>query len=248
MGRKQGDRIRRPPKWSLFLPYGLVILGLLIFLVLAKGLSVFIGERIFYSIPILGGIARSLELVEFVNLFLFSILGMGLGLSVQLLPPPKNDRISKSILTILIPILFLSGCFFHYQIWLSDVRKDMGLDPIEVRTVTNQWLEQTVNKSGVWGFYHYTTRYSLLPTNPDRLRASIQGSDRVNELFSQLFSTTPNTMGNFLSFCVWVLRLFYFSLAILAAWHHFQDGLNRENHPDWLRGIRAKPHRGLPKT
>jgi len=247
MGRKQRDRIRPTPKWSLFLPYGLAILGLLIFLLFAKGLSVFIGTRFFYSIPLLGGIARSLELVEFVNLFLFSVLGMGVGLSVQLLPHPKNDRISKSILTIIIPILFLSGCFFQYQIWLSYVRQDMGLNPIEVRTVTNQWLQQTVNKSGVWGFYHYTTRYSVLPTNPDRLEASIKGSDRVNELFSRIFSTTPNAMGNFLSFCVWVLRLFYFSLAILAAWHHFQDGLNPETHPAWLRKIGSRSSQGLPK-
>ena len=235
----------RTPKWSLFLPYVLVVLGLFVLLLLTKGVAVLIAHRFLYEIPILGGIARSLELVEFFNLVLFSILGMGLGLSVRLLPSGRPDRMSRSVLTILIPVLFLSGSFFQYQIWLSDVRHDMNLNAIEVRRVTNEWLDQTVDKTGLWGFYHYTTRYSILPTNPDRLRASIQGSDRVNQLFAQLFSATPAFMGNVLSFCILILRVFYFALAILTAVHHFQDGLERGKYPLWPQKIR--PKRGKPR-
>jgi hypothetical protein len=222
-------------KWA---PFVLLVLGLLILLLMGKGIAVLVADRIVYSIPILGGIARSLELAEFLNLVFFSALGMGIGLGVHWIPVPDQKRLGRSVLMGIIPILFLSSCFFQYQLWLSDVQADMGISAAQVRTVTNQWLTQTVKKQGLWGFYNYTTLYSILPTNPDRLTASIQGSDRVNELFSQVFSTTPARSGQLLGLCVWGLRAFYFGLSILTSLHHFEDGIAHRQQR--LQAIQAK--------
>jgi len=241
-------------KWAKWAPIVVLVLGLLILLLMAKGIAVLAADRIVYSIPILGGIARSLELAEFLNLLLFSVLGMGIGLGVHLIPVPDQERVGRSVLMVLIPILFLSGCFFQYQLWLSDVRAEMGISAAQVRAVTNQWLGQTVKKPGLWGFYHYTTLYSILPTNPDRLRASIQGSDRVNQLFSQVFSTTPTQAGQLLGLCVWGLRAFYFGLSVLTSLHHFEEGMAQGKHrlqspgtavpdPSKRKGVPRKVHK-----
>ena len=127
-------------QWAQWAPIVVLVLGLLILLLMAKGIAVLAADRIVYSIPILGGIARSLELAEFLNLLLFSVLGMGIGLGVHLIPVPDQERAGRSVLMVLIPILFLSGCFFQYQLWLSDVRADMGISAAQVRAVTNEWL------------------------------------------------------------------------------------------------------------
>jgi len=226
--QKQSKRIPGARQRSQWTPFVLLALGLLMVLLTAKGIAVLVVDRIVYSIPILGGIARSLELAEFFNLVLFAVLGMGIGLGVHLIPVPHQDRLGRSVLMGMVPILFLSSCFFQYQLWLSDVKTDMEISAAEVRTVTNQWLQQTVKTQGIWGFYNYTTLYSVLPTNPDRLKASIQGSDRVNELFSQIFSTTSAKTGQLLGLCVWGLRAFYFGLSVLTSLHHFEDGMARQ--------------------
>ncbi|MGA1134446.1 MAG: hypothetical protein ACO31I_19695, partial [Prochlorotrichaceae cyanobacterium] len=107
-GREQRKRIPQT-QGSKWIPTVLLVLGLLIFLLLAKGIAVLLVDRIFYSIPIIGGVARSLELTEFINLLLFSILGMGLGLGFHLIPVVNPERAARSILIGLIPILFLSS-------------------------------------------------------------------------------------------------------------------------------------------
>ena len=230
------------PNWFIFLPYLSAVLGILIVLLFLKGLAVVATDRILYSIPILGGMARSLEVVEFFNLILFSILGMGLGFAAALIPKPNAQDISQTVLVILIPILFLTGCFFQYQLWLADVQNEMQLNPIEVRRVTNQWLKESINHEGIWGFYHFTTKYSVLPTNTSRFEASIQGHQRVTQLFAQILSLSPKTTSQFLSFCVWLLRLFYLTISVLAALHHFQDGLYRRYQLQ-QRSQRSKPYK-----
>ncbi|MGA1410262.1 MAG: hypothetical protein ACO37W_11080 [Prochlorotrichaceae cyanobacterium] len=251
-GREQKKRIPQTPGSkqisTVWIPTVLLVLGLLIFLLLAKGIAVFLVDRTFYSIPIIGGVARSLELTEFVNLLLFSILGMGLGLGFHLIPVVNPERVARSILIVLIPILFLSSCFFQYQLWLVDVQNEMGLNGSEVRSITNQWLQQTVEKEGIWGFYNYTTLYSILPTNPDRLQASIQGSDRVTQLFAQIFSVPPKATAQILSLCVWGLRGFYLSLSVLAALHHFEDGISQRKRRLEKKSQKIAPNPPREKT
>lgn len=219
--------LSRPLSPKALVPYGVTLLILLVFLLLAKAMVVFLSDRIVYAIPFLGGLARSLELAELSNLLIFSIMGMVLGLSAVLIPPKYRQVLSQNSLALFIPLIFLSGAFFQYQLWLGDVRSDMGLNGAEVRTITDQWLDETVGVSGVLGFYQYTTLYSILPTNPEDFSLSVAGNDRVTTIFDAVLPGGVAGVDLILSLSVWLLRLFYFILALGAGLYHYQDGYVR---------------------
>jgi hypothetical protein len=227
------------PDQFVGLPYGIFTTGLLVFLIILKGLSIYIANATLYSIPIVGGTVQSVELAELVNIILFSILGMGLGIGVVWAPAARPVRFSRYVLMVCIPLLFFSGAFFRYNLWVGAVQQQMGISAREARTITNQWLETTVHHGGVFGFYHYTAQYSVLPTTPQFFQASVQGGRRVDEMLSKVLRIPPSFTDFLLTLCMWLLRLFYFGLSGLAALYHFQEGLGNTQFQQKLQTPRS---------
>lgn len=204
----------------------IICVSVLVVLALAvKAGAVIIANQLLYSIPILGGILRSLELIEVLNILVFAMLGMGLGVAAQLLGQNLRWQISKLILIVLIPAIFMSGSLFHYQVWLDQVGRTTGMERADVLILTNGWLNKTVQGKGFWGFYQFTARYTTLPKRAAEVEQALAGAERVNDAFAKILSQESAQVQGWLHLMAWGLRLFYFVVASVSAIVHFREGM-----------------------
>jgi hypothetical protein len=204
--------------------YSICVTTLVGFVLAIKAGAAVVTDRFLYSIPILGGVLRTLELVELLNIIIFAVLGMGIGIAARILRPPVRLRVSQIVLGVLMPLVFLSGSLFEYQIWLNHVANVNKISNQEAQTLTDRWLKQTVNQEGFWGFYRFTAHYTLLPQRTEELSQTIGGAERVDAAFAQITDRSPEEINRWLIMTTWGLRLFYFVLAVLSGITHFREG------------------------
>lgn len=212
-----------PPSrhWIL---YGILVALLFGLALMAKAAIVILAARLLYPLPFLGGMARSLEIIELLNILVFAIVGMGLGLLTRLLPAQASDRVGYGLLILFLPLLFLSGSLFHYQLWINSIGNANELTYGAARALADRWLEQSINGSGFWGYYRFTAQYTTLPLEPEQLEAAALGVQRVGSLLGSITGQSSQSVVDLLSLNTWFLRLFYLGIACFSGLTHFQDG------------------------
>lgn len=216
--------------------YILIVLNLIFVVVLLKIASTFFYEQFLYKIFLIGDIFSILDLGEFVNIIVFAILGMGFGLATGLLPKYAQIKTSATLLTIVVPLIFLTSPYVRYTFWVEDfsIQEAMSYDKAE--SLTNSFLSKKVGIDGFLGFYLYSGQFPVLPTNQDELRKAEDIEKRVKAEFSivtKIVKVKPEVVSIVLACANWVIRFFYFSLAVLTTVTHFHIGL--EEGKKWIK-------------
>ncbi len=194
-------------------------------IVSAKIISVKLADNFLYSLIVFGDFLRGIEIVELFNIIAFAVVGMGFGLATIFLPKYLGRYVSTILLIILVPIIFITTPMVRYDIWVEQVAKNDKLSFNEAELLTNSFLNQRVGTDGVYGFYLYTAQFPILPdkkvqiNNLDRLEKS------VNSKFVQLIGVPPGVIYWSMSLCFWMIRIFYFVIAVVTTIFHFREGL-----------------------
>lgn len=192
-----------------------------------KVLSSLIAEQFLYKIIIIGDVFSTLEVVEFVNVLVFAILGMGFGLATAYLPKISRHKTSALLLIILVPLIFSISPTIRYNMWIEDVADREMISYAEAASLTNSFLSRRVGVNGFLGFYVYTAQFPVLPTNQAEIEQVEKLEKQVKANFlsiNKIMRINPEIITVSLAFSKWLIRIFYFSLAAFTTIYHFKTG------------------------
>lgn len=202
------------------------ILFLVITLVIMlKRLLIFVGDEYVYTVPLLGDLLRGIEIIELSNIILFAVLGLGFGIASVLLPRHLRRKVSIFLLIPIVPILFSITGLVRYQEWLREVAIQEKLSPRETKRVTNSFLQNSVGKRGYLGFYLFTAQYPVIPANQQQMEEMQSVDNRVKSRFSRMVGSHAWLVNLVFAAQGWILRLFYFAIAVIATILHFNEGV-----------------------
>lgn len=218
-------RSKSSSKSTKLLRYVCAVLLLIFGMMALKGAIAWVSETFIYTLPILGGLFKSLELMEVTNVIIFALLGVSLG-AFTLWLPRRWGLLPKLIpLVIAVPLVFMTGYAVRYHLWVQQVAVQSELLPAQAEQVTDTLLQQATGNSGLIGFFRYTVQVPILPTD---LRA-LQSIDKDDKWFrSELTRFSGLEPGLFtLAFKLtgWGIRWFYILLAVITAILYFAKGL-----------------------
>ncbi|MEM6502869.1 MAG: hypothetical protein AAF685_13645 [Cyanobacteria bacterium P01_C01_bin.89] len=197
--------------------------------VIALGLRVIIAllaETQVYTLPYAGELLQSMEVAELLNLIIFAVLGLGMGLSAIILPRRWGVQLSAVVLTLLVPAVFMVSPAVRHQLWLRQVSDAQQLTPAAVLEKTDQFLESRVEETGLLGFYVYTAKYSKLPIAAEDTNSVSALDKQVNLTLADAARVPETEVAKFLEWGTWGIRGFYFLVATFAAVSHFRQGIS----------------------
>ena len=119
---------------------------------LMVGLKVLIawaGETHLYSIPFLGGLLKSLEVVELTNVLVFAILGTGLGAELAKLPSKKRLSFSLFSLFLILPLVFNTSYMTRQHFWIHQVADQGQVSYAQAKQLTNDFLDHETGSKGL---------------------------------------------------------------------------------------------------
>ena len=209
----------------------LIYVFIAVFLILTTaGIKVgasLIAEQSLYKIIIIGDVFSTLEVVEFVNVLVFAILGMGFGLATAFLPKISRYKTSALLLIILVPLIFSTSAMVRYNLWIEDVAAQENTSYAEAASLADSFLTSRVGVHGFLGFYVYTAHFPILPTNKAEIKKAENLEEKVKANFmsiNKIIGIKPEIMTGFLAGSKWLIRIFYFSLAAFTTINHFKAG------------------------
>ncbi|MDJ1173278.1 hypothetical protein [Roseofilum capinflatum] len=204
--------------------YILIIPLVVSLVVLSKLLFIFLADHHLYSLPIIGDIFRMLDLSELSNLISFAILGLGFGLSTVFLPPRIRKQVSLVLLIPTVPFILSIPTVVRYNNWLNDIAENTQLSSGEIVQKTDEFLEEKTGKTGMLGFYFYTAKFPILPTQLDRLNQLEAEDNRLKSMLSTFLGDRAQWLDWVFAFQGWLLRVVYGAIAIVTTLIHFQEG------------------------
>jgi hypothetical protein len=191
----------------------------------AKGAIAWAAETFVYNLPLLGGLLKSLELMEVTNVIVFAILGVSLGAFTVWLPRRCGLWIKLIPFVIAVPLVFMTGYAVRYHLWVNQVAVESELLPTQAQQVTDTLLRQATGTEGVMGFFRYTVQVPILPTD---LRA-LQNIDEDDKWFrselTRFSGLEPGLFTMVFRITGWSIRGFYVLLAVITASLYFAKGL-----------------------
>ncbi|MDB9528470.1 hypothetical protein PN498_20935 [Oscillatoria sp. CS-180] len=182
-------------------------------------------ERYVYTLPILGGLLKSLELIEVTNVVIFAILGVGLGAFTLWLPRQWGLLPKVLPLVIAVPLVFMSGYAVRYHVWVQQVAVQSELLPTQAQRVTNALLEQATGNQGVVGFFRYTIQVPILPTDLRALQSIDEDDKWFRSELTRFSGLEPGLFSMVFKLTGWGIRLFYTLLATVTAVIYFAKGI-----------------------
>lgn len=216
---------RRANQTSNSLKYFFASVLLVVGMAALKGAIAWAAERFVYTLPIMGGLLKSLELMEVSNVVIFAVLGIGLG-SFTLWLPRQWHLWSKAIALIIgIPIVFLSGYIVRYHVWVQQVAVTSELLPDQAIQVTDNLLAQATGHDGLRGFFEYTVQVPILPTNLSALQAVDDDDKWFRSELTRYSGVEPGVFSRVFRLTGWGIRIFYTLLALVTAVIYFTKGL-----------------------
>ncbi|MBC6479001.1 MAG: hypothetical protein GDA56_15780 [Hormoscilla sp. GM7CHS1pb] len=199
-----------------------IVIGLVRWL---KELSIWFADKYLYSIPSIGDILRSVEIIDLANIVLFAILGMAFGLASILLPSQMRLKISAILLIPIVAIIFNTTSVIRYRQWVEEVGVQEKLSTAEATGLTNAFLTSQVGKKGFWGFYLYTAKYPMLPQNKIEMREMKRIDDKLKlgliKIVGEKLSWLVKLM---FALAGWIIKLFYLTISLIATISHFKYG------------------------
>lgn len=209
---------------SYFKYFSAVVLLILGVLVLRSAIA-WAAEGFVYTLPFVGGLLKSLELMEVSNVVVFAILGVGLGACTLWIPRQRHVLIKAVPLVLAVPIVFLIGYGVRHHLWVQQVAIQSELLPAQAEQVTNRLLVGATGQEGLWGFFQYTVEVPVLPTDLSALQ-SIDAEDKwFRSELTRLIGLQPGIFSRLFYWAGWGLRLFYLLLALITAIIYFAKGL-----------------------
>ncbi|MGK7919315.1 MAG: hypothetical protein AB4080_04835 [Trichodesmium sp.] len=194
-------------------------------IVSAKIISVKLADKFLYSLIVFGDFLRGIEIVELFNIVAFAVVGMGFGLATIFLPKYLGRYVSTILLIILVPIIFITTQMVRYDIWVEQVAENDNLSFNQAELITNSFLNQRVGNDGIYGFYLYTGQFPILPVQKVEMNNVERLEKSVNSKFVRLIGVPPGVIYWAMSLCFWVIRIFYFVVAVVTTIVHFREGL-----------------------
>ena len=190
-----------------------------------KVLVLKLAHQFIYPIFIFGDLLRGLEIIDLLNILVFAIVGMGLGLATCLLPTQNARKISTFFLIILIPIILAVPQIVKYNLWVGDIAHDDEIPVSQAQTVADAFLQRRINQEGVFGFYLYTGRFPMIPTRQVQMQELERLEKQVNSKFVRVSGIPPTLITLIMGICFWGIRMFYFAIAVITAIAHYREGL-----------------------
>ncbi len=193
--------------------------------VLIKFVALMLADKILYTILILGDLLRGIEIIELLNILVFAFIGMGFGLATRLLKAEYGRKVSAILLIAIVPLVFMSTPIIRYNYWLQKVEESEKLSPAATTTLTNSFLKKQVGIEGFLGYYFYTGQFPVIPTNKSEMKDLDSFEKKVNSRFVQLTGAAPTIVSWSMLICFWLIRIFYFCIAVIATIAHFRQGV-----------------------
>jgi hypothetical protein len=190
-----------------------------------KVLVLKLAHQLIYPIFMFGDLLRGLEIIDLLNILVFAIVGMGLGLATGLLPTQDARKISTVFLIILIPIILAVPQIVKYNLWVGDIANDDKLAVPQAKTVADSFLKRRINQDGVFGFYLYTGQFPMVPTRQVQMQELERLEKQINSKFVRVSGIPPTLITIIMGICFWGIRIFYFSIAVITAIAHYREGL-----------------------
>lgn len=216
---------RRPIRIANLLKYVSASVLLVGVLALMKGTIVWAAERFVYTLPLVGGLLKSLELVEVTNVIVFALLGVGLGAFTLWLPKQWNVFVKAIAISIGVPIVFISGYVVRYNLWVEQVAVTSELLPTQAMEVTDSLLIQATGHEGIRGFFEYTVQVPILPTDLSALKAVDEDDKWFRSELTRYSGVEPGVFSRVFRWTGWGIRIFYTLLALVTAVIYFVKGL-----------------------
>lgn len=195
--------------------------------ILLKILMTFLGEVYVYSIPILGGLLQSIEVIEIANFLIFAILGFGVGVATVFLPNRLRQRWGAIALVILIPVVISTGYMTRHHYWVRQVASEAQISVAEARSTTNSLLQAEIGRGGSLGYFLYTIKVPLLPTDARSIQDLADSEQRLNREVVEISGMKSKTVSLLFDFVGWCVRGFYLFIALITACIYFYKGVGR---------------------
>lgn len=204
----------------------IILAGLIVIIaILFKVSAIILADKYLYNILFLGDLLRGIEIIELLNILVFAMLGMVFGIAAALLPRKIGRKVSAILLIILVPIVFMTTPISRYYFWLEKVGADSGLDLEQTEVISNSFFLKKVGVPGFLGFYLYTGKFPVLPSRKSEILEMERLEKSVNSRFVRLTGIAPTVINWLMILCFWLIRVFYFTIAIFATINHFHQGL-----------------------
>lgn len=203
----------------------LVITAVIILAVTIKIGSLMLADKILYPIIILGDFLQTLDVIELLNILIFAIIGMGFGLGTGFLPKQHGRQISAALLIITVPLILIITPLFRYDRWLEELGNNEKMNPAITRNYADNFFKKKVGFADFFGYYLYTAKFPILPTNKAQLNTLEKVDKKINSQVVQYSGIPPTLVSWATTISTWLLRLFYIAIAITATVSHFHSGL-----------------------
>lgn len=208
-----------------------ILVGVTLSITIAlKLLLVLMAEAAVYQIPFVGEFLRSIDVIDLLNLLVFAILGLGMGLACSLFGRPWGPRLGALLLIPLVPLIFLLTPAMRYGLWVRNVATTQGISAEAAALTTGTFLRDRVGQDGVWGLYRYSARYPILPITAAAMQEAPSIEKQVNATLSDLSQLDAERVARILALCSWGIRAFYFAISIGATVSHFHRGFRQGLH------------------
>jgi succinate dehydrogenase/fumarate reductase cytochrome b subunit len=220
----------------------LAAIGITIGLFLLKGALAWGAEQFVYVLPLVGGLLQSLELVEITNVVVFALLGLGLGAATVWLPS-RWSRLRRSLLLVIaVPIVFLSSYGVRQFFWVQAVAVTSEISVPEAQRVTDVLLEEATGHPGLAGFFLYTPRMPVLPTDLGGIQTVDEEDKWFRSELTRYSGVQPGLFSLLFRLTGWGIRLFYMGLAVITAGIYCTKGMvwadgRRQSSPSAVRRI-----------
>ncbi|MEG4227437.1 hypothetical protein QUA35_22410 [Microcoleus sp. N9_B2] len=192
---------------------------------LIKWAALLLADKLLYTILIIGDLLRGIEIIELLNILIFAFIGMGVGVATNLLHPKYGRKISAALLIVIVPLVFMITPAIRYNSWLEKVGESDKLSPPQTATLTNSFLNRKVGLPGFIGYYVYTGQFPVIPTKQSEMKDLDSFEKKVNSRFVQFTGIAPTIVSWSMRVCFWLIRIFYFSIAVIATIAHFREGV-----------------------
>ncbi|MBE9227925.1 hypothetical protein IQ264_21110 [Phormidium sp. LEGE 05292] len=207
--------------------YIFVICSLVFFTVSLKLIANLIGEELIYNILIIGEFIAIFQVVEFANIIIFAVLGMGFGVASVILPKICQLKTSAVLLIIIVPLIFSITPILKYNTWVKEIADNEKLTYQQAQDLSNSFLKSRINLEGFLGFYSYSAQFPVLPRTKKEMVLAVKLEKKVRYELTSL-TKDPNLsqqkVSIFLAYGNWAIRFFYFSLSVFTTIAHFHIG------------------------
>jgi len=207
--------------------YGSTILALTALTLLLKVAITLLTELYLYSIPILGGLLKSIEAVELSNILIFAILGTGVGAATLFLSIRQARSMGLILLCLIVPFVLSSSYVTRHQFWIQSVAREGNISVAQARAVTDSFLSYEVGEGGILGFYSYTAVIPIPPTSRTEMQKITNSERRVRFELTRVSGVKPGIFAIVFRIVGWGIRIFYTLLSLLTAIIYFYRGLER---------------------